>query len=165
MCVPELTKKEQLLHTNGVTYLSPTCITFSVFYWNRLWLFSCRLVLITLVPADAHNNFSNLSIWHQGLPLTQLCIYFSIFIWIHVAFHPESGISKEGDKCHQFWNEIMHLIEATNWTFVPGREISFDKGSIPSKSNYNPSNSTVIANWISIEYTLSFLQMHPVVVT
>ncbi len=32
----------------------------------------------------------------------------------------------------------MECNKATSWIFNPGKEISFDKGGIPSKSNDNP---------------------------
>ncbi len=46
------------------------------------------------------------------------------------AFHPESGTSKEGDKCQQLRNSIKQLNNAAKHTFVPGTEMSFNKGSI-----------------------------------
>ncbi len=57
---------------------------------------------------------------------------------MHAAFHPESRTSQEQDKCHQLTNAINHLNKAAKRTFIPRKEMSFNEGGIPSKSNYNP---------------------------
>jgi hypothetical protein len=60
------------------------------------------------------------------------------FRQIHAAFHPESGISTVGDKCHQLRSSINSLNEHAKHTFVLGRECSFDERGIASKSRFNP---------------------------
>ncbi len=62
----------------------------------------------------------------------------SRFIQICATFHPENGTSKERDKYHQLRNAVKKLNKATKGTFVPGKEILFNKGNIASQSNYNP---------------------------
>ncbi len=59
-------------------------------------------------------------------------------VQISAANHPESGISKEGDKCHQLRNAFNHHIKAALCMFVPGKEMTFDEDGILSKSYYNP---------------------------
>ncbi len=56
---------------------------------------------------------------------------------MHAAFHPEIRANKEVYKYHHLQRTITHLSEAAAQTFIPGREMSFVKDSIPSKSNYN----------------------------
>ncbi len=46
--------------------------------------------------------------------------------------------SQEQDKYHQLRNAINHLNKEGQHTFVLGKEISFNEGVIPIKSNYNP---------------------------
>ncbi len=53
---------------------------------------------------------------------------------------PESSDSKKGDEYHQLRdaNTITHLNKAASRTFIPGREMSFEKGGVPSRFQYNP---------------------------
>ncbi len=60
------------------------------------------------------------------------------FAEICAAFHPESGTSHEQEKCLQSRNSINHLNKEAKHTFVPGKEMFFDEGGIPSKSIFNP---------------------------
>ncbi len=62
---------------------------------------------------------------------------YSGFIQICATFYPESKKSKDGDKCHHIQNAMKHRNKAITWTFIHGKEMSFDEGGIPSKSNYN----------------------------
>ncbi len=62
----------------------------------------------------------------------------SRFVQICAVFHPERGFSNEGDKFHQYRNTITHLNKAAMQTFVPEKDMSFMKDSVPSKSKYNP---------------------------
>ncbi len=65
-------------------------------------------------------------------------ISYSRFVQICAAFHPESGTSQEGDKYHQLRYDINRLNKAAKHTFTSGKEMSFNEGGIPSKSNYDP---------------------------
>ncbi len=68
---------------------------------------------------------------------TKLYMPHSRLIQICAIFYPEIKKSTEGDKCHQIQNAIKHLNAAAAWTFIPGKEMSFDEGGISKKSNYN----------------------------
>ncbi len=63
---------------------------------------------------------------------------YSIFVQIHAAFHPESGTSQEQDICNQLRNAINHLDKAVKHTFITEKEMTYNDGGIPSKSNFNP---------------------------
>ena len=60
------------------------------------------------------------------------------FKQIRTVFHPESGMSSVGDKCHQLHASITSLNEHAKRVFILRRECSFDEGGITSKSRYNP---------------------------
>ncbi len=60
------------------------------------------------------------------------------FKQIRAAYHPEVGFSTIGDKCHQLRHTINALNEAAKRTFIPGQQMSFDEGGIPSRSRMNP---------------------------
>ncbi len=62
---------------------------------------------------------------------------FRRFVQIRVAFHPESTKNKLDDKCHQIRYALQKLNSASARCFIPGKELSFDEGGIPSKSQYN----------------------------
>ncbi len=51
--------------------------------------------------------------------LTQWYMSHSTFFQICAIFHPESGIIKEGDKCHGLRIEIKHLNKIAFHTIVP----------------------------------------------
>ncbi len=63
---------------------------------------------------------------------------YSRFVQICVAFQQESGRNQEQDEFHQLRNAINHLSKGVKHTFIPGKEMPFDEGSIASKSNFNP---------------------------
>ncbi len=63
---------------------------------------------------------------------------YSKFVQILAALHPESGTSQEQDKCHQLRNAIKHLNKTAKCKFVLEKEMSFNEGDVPSKSNYIP---------------------------
>ncbi len=60
------------------------------------------------------------------------------FLQIRAAIHPEDGVSDIGDKCHQLRAAIQFLNDHAKKSFILGRELSFNKGGIVSKSHYNP---------------------------
>lgn len=60
------------------------------------------------------------------------------FKQIRGAFHLEVGVSPIDDKCHQLWYAINVLKSAARIAFVPGHNICFDEGGIPSWSWFNP---------------------------
>ncbi len=69
---------------------------------------------------------------------TQWYVSYSRFVQICATIHPESGTSKNQDKCHQLRNAIKYFNKAAKCKFVSGKEVSFNKGGTASKSNYNP---------------------------
>ncbi len=108
-----------------------------IIFWNSIEIafdiFRCRWISIRLVPTRLCRIVVNVKIWHQGLS-----VWYWTFHQICAVFHAKSRASREGDKCHQFQRAKTHLNKAATHTFIPDGEISFDKGSICSKSNYNP---------------------------
>ncbi len=65
----------------------------------------------------------------------QWYVSFSRYVQILAVFHPECRTSQERDSVisYRIHNDSMKLL-----IFIPGREMSSCKGSIPSKSNFNP---------------------------
>ncbi len=85
---------------------------------------------------------------------------FSRFVQICDAFHPESGIFREENKC----NQLQKVIDAASGAFVPGQEKSLDRGGVPCRSSHNPAwqyNKSKLD-----KYTIYFLfwQMHLMVI-
>ncbi len=60
------------------------------------------------------------------------------FKQIRAAFHPETGTSTIGDKCHQIRHALNTLNTASLKTFTPGINLSFDEGGVASRSRFNP---------------------------
>ena len=54
------------------------------------------------------------------------------------AFYPKSHFAANGDKCHQLCYAINKLKDTAKYTFIPGIDLSFDEGDIPSRSCLNP---------------------------
>ncbi len=79
---------------------------------------------------QVHLRWKTILLGHNGI-----CLILDLS---SAANHPESGISKEGDKCHQLRNAFNHHIKAALCMFVPGKEMTFDEDGILSKSYYNP---------------------------
>ncbi len=138
---------KQLDHINGtsVEYLGMNIIMAKMYQFLDIIL---KILLISS-DIDSFKSLWNTPTLATRLPTCQFKIkdYFSWtqqymsyfrFVQICVLFYPESGIRKEGDKCHQLRNAIKHLNKAALCTFIPGKEMSFTKGNILSKSNYNP---------------------------
>ena len=57
---------------------------------------------------------------------------------IRSAFHPEPGFALDGDTCHQLRYIINNFNDTAMHTFIPGIEMSFDKGVILLRSRMNP---------------------------
>ncbi len=70
--------------------------------------------------------------------LTKRYMSYTRFVQIHAAFHWERGTSQEWDKYHWLKNPISHRNKAAKRTLVLGKEMSFNEGGNPSKSNYYP---------------------------
>ncbi len=77
---------------------------------------------------------------------------YSRFLQICAPFHIERGQNKEDDKCHQLWN-AKNPNKAAALTFIPGKEMSFDEGGIPSESDCNHIGQYLIVNLTSIKLT------------
>ena len=60
------------------------------------------------------------------------------FKQIRAAFHPETGQSRIGDKCHQLRHALNTLNSSSYRTFIPGKNLSFDEGVVASWSRFNP---------------------------
>ena len=60
------------------------------------------------------------------------------FKQIRKAFHPEAGLSKCGDKCHQLKYIIRKLNKKAKRIFHLGPNASFDEGKIAMRSRYCP---------------------------
>ncbi len=95
---------------------------------------------------------------------TQWYVSYSRFVQIPAAIHPESGTSKEGDKCDELRNAIKHLNKAEMHTFVPGKEMSFEEGGVVLQANQITILSVNIttASQFCIGLIFSYLLMHPV---
>ena len=60
------------------------------------------------------------------------------FKQIRAAFHPKTGTSTIGDKCHQIRHALNTLNTASLKTFTPGINLSFDEDGVASRSRFNP---------------------------
>ena len=60
------------------------------------------------------------------------------FKQIRGAFHPETGTSQCGDKCHQLRYFIRRFNECAKKTFNLGPNVSFDEGGVAMRSRYCP---------------------------
>ena len=60
------------------------------------------------------------------------------FQQIRAVFHPEIEKSTTGDKVHQLQYVLNYLNTALKRTFVPGLNLSFDKGGIALRSKFCP---------------------------
>jgi hypothetical protein len=65
-------------------------------------------------------------------------LVFSVNQFKHVraAYHPEVGASSVRE-CHQLRFAIHSLNAASKATFIPGQNLSFDKGGVASRSRMN----------------------------
>ncbi len=140
---------------------------------DEMYHFLGILLKMFLISLDV-NGFQSLWYLHTQVTLsptfqlkikdypswTQQYISYSRFVQIHAAFHPESRYKAEEDKCHQLRIAITHFNKAAMHTFIPGRELSFDEDSIPSKSTTTQSDNTITANLIRIEWTCTFMWKH-----
>ena len=59
------------------------------------------------------------------------------FKQIRAAFHPEVGQSTVGDKCHQLPHVLNTLNQASFCKFIPGIDLSLNKGGVASRSRLN----------------------------
>ncbi len=59
---------------------------------------------------------------------------FRKFVQIQAFFHPQTTKNKLDDKYHQIRYGIQKLNSAAKRCFIPGKELSFDKGGILGKS-------------------------------
>ncbi len=132
---------------------------------NVFYIFGCQWFETILVSTNSCYYISYLTIWNQWLSLLDkkyMSYYWFVQIW--AAFHPESGISQEWDKCHQLRNVINQLNKAAKLMFIPGKEMSFNEGGIPSKSNYNPVRQYNNSKLVQYRMDFLFLLMQPVVI-
>jgi hypothetical protein len=77
------------------------------------------------------NCFQDLEIQQKIMVLQAVMLDFK---QTRAAFHPDSGMSSVGDKCHQLRASIKSL---TKCALILGQECSIDEGRIASKSRYN----------------------------
>ncbi len=62
---------------------------------------------------------------------------FRRFAQIRASFHPQTTDDKLNNQCHQIRYGIQKLNTVAKRCFIPGKELSFDEGSMSSKSEYN----------------------------
>ncbi len=128
-----------LLDTNRQIFPCLRCIVSLVSIEHVIDIFGHQQFWITLLSTNLCKIFPSFQFKIKDYPSwTQGYMSYPRFVQLHVAFHPESWISKEGDKCHQLRNAIKHFNKASMWMFCPGKEMSFDKVGNPRKSNCNP---------------------------
>ena len=60
------------------------------------------------------------------------------FKQIRSAFHPETGTSLCGDKCHQLRYIIRMFNDVAKKTFIMGPDVAFDEGGVAMRSRYCP---------------------------
>ncbi len=113
-----------------------------MFSWNHPKIVSCFVrcvwILFTVLSSNLCIPFSNLSVQDQWISFVDNGLHVICKICPDsVCIPSRCGIIEERDKCHQFRNAIAHLNEAAGGTFIHSKDISFDKGSVPSRSSYN----------------------------
>ena len=74
------------------------------------------------------------------------------FKQIRSAFHPNLGASDIQDKCHQLQYSINTITAISRTIFIPGLDLSVDKGGVMSCSYLILLDNTTKTNQISLEF-------------